>query len=78
MEERRVWKNRFLTLCLTLFFATPILAPLASADGMTTCDGLGLEAIVTITIRVMMAHRSSKIGYVVRTISIFKIQQPFT
>ena len=41
MEERRVWKNRFLTLCLTLFFATPILAPLASADGMTTCDGLG-------------------------------------
>ena len=40
MEERAVWKNRFLTLCFTLFFATPILAPLASADGMSTCDGV--------------------------------------
>ena len=77
MEERGVWKNRFLTLCLTLFFATPILAPLASADGMTTCDGL-VGAIVTITIRAMMVRRSSKIGYVVRMILIFKIQQPST
>ena len=42
MEERRVWKNRFLTLCLTLFFATPILAPLASADGMNSCDPLAV------------------------------------
>ena len=40
MEERAVWKNRFLTLCFTLFFATPILAPLASADGMSTCDSV--------------------------------------
>ena len=40
MEERAVWRNRFLTLCFTLFFATPILAPLASADGMSTCDGV--------------------------------------
>jgi hypothetical protein len=40
MEEPAVWKNRFLTLCFTLFFATPILAPLASADGMSTCDGV--------------------------------------
>ena len=40
MEERRVWKNRFLTVCLTLFFATPILTPLASADGMDSCDPL--------------------------------------
>ena len=40
MEERAVWKNRFLTLCFTLFFATPILAPFASADGMSTCDGV--------------------------------------
>ena len=42
MEERRVWKNRFLTLCLTLFFAIPILAPLASADGMNSCDPLAV------------------------------------
>ena len=35
-----MWRNRFLTLCLTLLFATPLLAPLASADGMTTCDGV--------------------------------------
>ena len=40
MEAREVWKIRFLTLCLTLVFAMPILAPLASADGMTTCDGI--------------------------------------
>ena len=40
MEAREVWKIRFLTLCLTLVFAMPILAPLASADGMTTCDGV--------------------------------------
>ena len=40
MEERAVWRNRFLTLCLTLLFATPLLAPLASADGMTTCDSV--------------------------------------
>ncbi len=45
MEERAVWKRRFFTLCFTLFFATPILAPFASADGMTTCDSppLGLS-----------------------------------
>ena len=40
MEERPVWKGRFLALCFTVFFATPILAPFASADGMTTCDGV--------------------------------------
>ena len=40
MEERAFWKNRFLSLCLTLIFAVPLLAPLASADGMTTCDGV--------------------------------------
>ena len=40
MEDRAVWRNRFLTLCLTLLFATPLLAPLASADGMTTCDSV--------------------------------------
>ena len=40
MEPRVVWRNRFLTLCLTLLFATPLLAPLASADGMTSCDGV--------------------------------------
>tara|TARA_A200000113_G_scaffold203026_1_gene197853 strand:- start:5317 stop:8340 length:3024 start_codon:yes stop_codon:yes gene_type:complete len=28
---------------LTLVFATPILAPLASADGMSTCDGAGFS-----------------------------------
>ena len=40
MEERSVWRNRFLTICFTLFFATPILAPFTSADGMSTCDGV--------------------------------------
>jgi hypothetical protein len=40
MEERAFWKSRFLSLCLTLIFAVPLLAPLASADGMTTCDGV--------------------------------------
>ena len=40
MEERAFWKNRFLSLCLTLIFAVPLLAPLASADGMTTCDSV--------------------------------------
>tara|TARA_B100000459_G_scaffold147453_1_gene117467 strand:- start:10089 stop:13148 length:3060 start_codon:yes stop_codon:yes gene_type:complete len=40
MEDSINWKNRFLSLCLVLFFATPLLTPLASADGMTTCDGV--------------------------------------
>ena len=40
MEERSVWRNRFLTICFTLFFATPILAPFTSAAGMSTCDGV--------------------------------------
>ena len=40
MEERAFWKNRFLSLCLTLIFAVPLLAPLASADCMTTCDSV--------------------------------------
>ncbi|MBP66305.1 MAG: hypothetical protein CMA67_03510 [Euryarchaeota archaeon] len=38
MEERSVWRNRFLCVCLTLFFVTPILVPFASADGMDICD----------------------------------------
>ena len=37
MEERSVWRNRFLCVCLTLFFVTPILVPFASADGMDIC-----------------------------------------
>ena len=40
MEERAFWKNRFLSLCLALIFAVPLLAPLASADGMETCDSV--------------------------------------
>ena len=43
MDERATWRSRVLTLCLTLVFATPILAPLASADGMSTCDGAGFS-----------------------------------
>ena len=43
MDERATWRSRALTLCLTLVFATPILAPLASADGMSTCDGAGFS-----------------------------------
>ena len=43
MDERAVWRNRVLSLCLTLIFATPLLAPLASADGMETCDGAGFS-----------------------------------
>ena len=34
---------RFFSLCFTLFFVIPILAPLASADGMVACDGAGNE-----------------------------------
>ena len=37
MEERSVRRNRFLCVCLTLFFVTPILVPFASADGMDIC-----------------------------------------
>ena len=43
MDEHATWRSRVLTLCLTLVFATPILAPLASADGMSTCDGAGFS-----------------------------------
>lgn len=43
MDERATWRSRVLTLCLTLVFATPILAPLASADGMSSCDGAGFS-----------------------------------
>ncbi|MBL6890396.1 MAG: hypothetical protein ISR25_07915, partial [Candidatus Poseidoniaceae archaeon] len=34
---------RFFSLCFTLFFVIPILAPLASADGMAACDGAGMS-----------------------------------
>ena len=36
-------KMRFFSLCFTLFFVIPILAPLASADGMAACDGAGMS-----------------------------------
>lgn len=36
-------KIRFFSLCFALFFVIPIIAPLASADGMTSCDGAGMS-----------------------------------
>ncbi len=36
-------KMRFFSLCFALFFVIPIIAPLASADGMAACDGAGMS-----------------------------------
>ena len=43
MEAENIWKLRLFSLCLTLFFVIPILAPLVSADGMAACDGAGMS-----------------------------------
>ena len=43
MEAENVGKLRLFSLCLTLFFVIPILAPLVSADGMAACDGAGMS-----------------------------------
>lgn len=43
MEAENIGKLRLFSLCLTLFFVIPIIAPLASADGMTSCDGAGMS-----------------------------------
>ena len=43
MEAENIWKIRLFSLCLTLFFVIPILAPLVSADGMAACDGAGMS-----------------------------------
>ena len=43
MEAESVGKLRLFSLCLTLFFVIPIIAPLVSADGMAACDGAGMS-----------------------------------
>ena len=43
MEAENIWKLRLFSLCLTLFFLIPILAPLVSADGMAACDVAGMS-----------------------------------
>ena len=43
MEAENVGKLRLFSLCLTLFFVIPIIAPLVSADGMAACDGAGMS-----------------------------------
>ncbi|RPG79548.1 MAG: hypothetical protein CBC77_002410 [Euryarchaeota archaeon TMED117] len=43
MEAENIWKLRLFSLCLTLFFVIPILAPLVSADGMAACDVAGMS-----------------------------------
>ena len=43
MEAENIGKLRLFSLCLTLFFVIPILAPLVSADGMAACDGTGMS-----------------------------------
>jgi hypothetical protein len=41
MDTAHNRKMRFFSLCFTLFFVIPIIAPLASADGMDTCSIAG-------------------------------------
>lgn len=43
MEAENIGKLRLFSLCLTLFFVIPIIAPLVSADGMTSCDTAGMS-----------------------------------
>ena len=43
MDAKGNGKIRFFSLCFALFFVIPIIAPLASADGMTSCDGAGMS-----------------------------------
>ena len=43
MDAKGNGKMRFFSLCFALFFVIPIIAPLASADGMTSCDGAGMS-----------------------------------
>ena len=43
MDAEGNGKMRFFSLCFALFFVIPIIAPLASADGMTSCDGAGMS-----------------------------------
>ncbi len=43
MDTKGNGKMRFFSLCFALFFVIPIIAPLASADGMTSCDGAGMS-----------------------------------
>ena len=43
MDAESNGKIRFFSLCFTLFFVIPIIAPLASADGMAACDGAGMS-----------------------------------
>ena len=43
MEAENIGKLRLFSLCLTLFFVIPIIAPLVSADGMAACDGAGMS-----------------------------------
>jgi hypothetical protein len=43
MEAENIGKLRLFSLCLTLFFVIPIIAPLVSADGMTSCDAAGMS-----------------------------------
>ena len=43
MDAKGNGKMRFFSLCFALFFVIPIIAPLASADGMTSCDGSGMS-----------------------------------
>ena len=76
MDERATWRSRVLTLCLTLVFATPILAPLASADGMSSCDGAGFSDCDDYDSN-DDELRSSKIGFEEPMILICKIHQQF-
>ena len=43
MDTKGNGKMRIFSLCFALFFVIPIIAPLASADGMTSCDGAGMS-----------------------------------
>ena len=43
MDTEVSGRIRFFSLCFTLFFVIPIIAPLASADGMAACDGAGMS-----------------------------------